>query len=167
MIHEPNVLLLFLRLAVQPIADLADAPIVALDRLRDQLLRYQLQLAPFSGFIDGERGLANGALNRPGGNLTGYNAFIGELGAKGLALLHELVPGAAKIGFPENPSHPAFELTTRDVLTVASVMGVSVQILEARTDREIDAAFASLDQTPTRALLVGSDVFLMSVAGQS
>ena len=60
MIHEARVLLPLLRLAVEPIADVTDAPIVALDRLLDQLLGYQFQLAPFSGFIDGERGLANG-----------------------------------------------------------------------------------------------------------
>ena len=38
-------------------------------------------------------------LNRPGGNLTGFNAFAGELGAKALALLHELIPSIATIGF--------------------------------------------------------------------
>jgi putative ABC transport system substrate-binding protein len=99
------------------------------------------------------------SLNRPGGNLTGYNGFNAELAAKGLALLHELVSGAATIGFLENPSNPVFELTTRDVLGAASAMGLKVQILEAHSDREIDAAFASLVQTQTRALLVGSDVF--------
>jgi hypothetical protein len=45
-------------------------------------------------------------LNRPGGNLTGFNGFVGEFGAKGLALLHELVPSAATIGFLENPEGP-------------------------------------------------------------
>src|SRR5262245_53834974 len=99
------------------------------------------------------------SINRPGGNLTGYNGFNAELGTKGLALFHELVPGAATIGFLENPNHPAFELTTRDVLAAASVMGLKIKILEARTDREIDAAFASLFQAQTGALLVGSDVF--------
>ena len=55
------------------------------------------------------------SLNRPGGNLTGFNALIGELGAKGLALLHELVPGIATIGFLANPNNPAvFELITRE-----------------------------------------------------
>src|SRR6266699_2733867 len=49
------------------------------------------------------------SLNRPGGNLTGFNAFAGELGAKGLALLHELVPGSATIGFLVNPNNPIFE----------------------------------------------------------
>jgi putative ABC transport system substrate-binding protein len=43
------------------------------------------------------------SLNRPGGNLTGFNLFAGELGAKALALLHELVPSATTIGFLENP----------------------------------------------------------------
>jgi putative ABC transport system substrate-binding protein len=102
------------------------------------------------------------SLNRPGANLTGFNGFNADLGSKSLALLHELVPSAATIGFLENPNHPAFEWTTKDVLAAASVMGVRVQILEARTDREIDAAFARLDQTQTRALLVASDVFFNS-----
>jgi len=99
------------------------------------------------------------SLNRPGGNLTGFNSFVGELGAKGLALLHELVPSAATIGFLENPNNPVFELTTRDVLTAASIIGLKVQILKAGTDREIDAAFVSLVQARTGALLVGGDVF--------
>jgi len=103
------------------------------------------------------------SLNRPGGNLTGYNAFIGELGAKGLALLHELMPGIATIGFLENPNNPAvFELKTRDVLAAASVMGLKVHIFNASTDREIDAAFVSLVQARTGALLVGNDVLFNS-----
>jgi putative ABC transport system substrate-binding protein len=103
------------------------------------------------------------SLNRPGGNLTGFNVFTGELGAKGLALLHELVPSTATIGFLENPNNPSiFELMTRDVLTAASVAGLKVQILKASTDREIDAAFVSLVQARTGALLVGADVFFVN-----
>jgi len=97
------------------------------------------------------------SLNRPGGNLTGINAFAVELGAKGLALLHELMPSTATIGFLENPNNPIFE--TRDVLAAAPVLGLKVQILKAGTDREIDAAFVSLVQARTGALLVGGDVF--------
>jgi len=99
------------------------------------------------------------SLNRPGGNLTGHNQFVGELGAKGLALFHDLVPSTATIGFLENPNNPLFELTTRDVLAAAPALGVKIQILRAGTDREIDAAFASLVQARTGALLVGGDVF--------
>src|SRR6516164_8566679 len=99
------------------------------------------------------------SLNRPGGNLTGFNVFDGELGAKALALLHELVPSTATIGFLENPNNPKFELTTRDVLATAAAIGLNVQILKAGTDREIEAVFASLVQARTGALLVGGDPF--------
>src|SRR5262245_59540278 len=64
------------------------------------------------------------SLNRPGGNLTGINGFNGELGAKGLSLLHELVPSIATIGFVENPNNQIFERTTRDVLAATSVLGL-------------------------------------------
>jgi putative ABC transport system substrate-binding protein len=102
------------------------------------------------------------SLNRPGGNLTGFNAFVGEFGAKGLGLLHELVPSAATIGFLENPNNPISELTMRDVLAAAPVIGVSVQILKASTDREIDAAFVSLVQSGIGALFVGNDFLFNS-----
>jgi putative tryptophan/tyrosine transport system substrate-binding protein len=99
------------------------------------------------------------SLNRPGGNLTGFNVVTNELGAKGLALLHEFVPGTETIGFLENPNNPTFDLTTRDVLAAAHVVGLKIQILKASNDREIDAAFQSLVQARTGALLVGNDAF--------
>ena len=100
------------------------------------------------------------SLNRPGGNLTGINSFAVELGAKGLALLHELMPSTATIGFLENPNNRIFAAYyERDVLTAATVIGIKIQILSASTDREIDAAFVSLIQARTGALLVGGDVF--------
>jgi putative ABC transport system substrate-binding protein len=100
------------------------------------------------------------SLNRPGGNLTGFNVFTGELLAKGLALLHELVPGTATIGFLENPNNPIYApYYERDVLTAAPAIGLKIQILKAGTDREIDAAFLSLVQARTGALLVGADAF--------
>src|SRR5262249_48194366 len=103
---------------------------------------------------------AGGDRRQPrGGNLTGFNTFHGELGAKGLALLHELVPSTATIGFLQNPNNPISELTTRDVLAAAPVVGLKLQILKASTDREIDAAFVTLVQEQTGALLVGNDPF--------
>jgi putative tryptophan/tyrosine transport system substrate-binding protein len=98
------------------------------------------------------------SLNRPGGNLTGFNNFSGELGAKGLALLHELLPGIQMIGVLENPTNPASELTTKDVTAAASVLGLKVHILKAETDSEIDAAFASLVQARAGALFVSGDL---------
>jgi putative ABC transport system substrate-binding protein len=106
-------------------------------------------------------GLVN-SLNRPGGNLTGFNGYSGELGAKGLALLHELVPSTEMVGFLGNPNNPIFGLTTRDMLTAARIIGLNVEILKARTDSEIDAAFASTVQTRTGALLVEGDPLFIS-----
>jgi len=103
------------------------------------------------------------SLNRPEGNLTGFNQVNGELEAKALALLHELVPTTAMIGFLENPNNPiVHELTTRDVLAAAAAIGLQIQTFKASTDREIDAAFESLVQARTGALLVGNDVFFNS-----
>jgi putative ABC transport system substrate-binding protein len=102
------------------------------------------------------------SLNRPGGNLTGFNGFNGELGSKGLALLHELVPSAATIGVLANPNNPVSEVTTRDVLAAAPALGLKVHLLKAGTDREIDAAFASLVQARTIALLVAGDFLFNS-----
>jgi len=100
------------------------------------------------------------SLNRPGGNLTGFNQLNGELGAKALALLHELVPSTPTIGFLENPNNPIIhELTARDVQTAAAAIGLEIQTLKAGTDREIDAAFESLVKARTGALLVGNDVY--------
>jgi putative ABC transport system substrate-binding protein len=102
------------------------------------------------------------SLNRPGGNLTGFNSYNGELGAKELALLHELVPGTATIGCLGNPNNPIFELTTRDLLTAAPIIGLKLEILKARTDSEIDAAFESAVQARTGALLVLGDAFFIT-----
>jgi putative ABC transport system substrate-binding protein len=102
------------------------------------------------------------SLNRPGGNLTGFNSFHGELGAKGLALLHELVPSTATIGFLGNPNNPIFELTSRDLLAAARIIGLKVEILKAGTDSEIDAAFASAVQARTGALLVEGDTLFIT-----
>ena len=103
------------------------------------------------------------SFNRPGGNLTGFNQFGIELVAKGLALLHELVPSSTTIGYLGNPNNSIIdELVTRDVLAAAPAMGIRIQILKATTDREIDAAFESLVQARTGALLVGNDAFFNS-----
>jgi ABC-type uncharacterized transport system substrate-binding protein len=99
------------------------------------------------------------SLNRPEGNLTGFNQVSGELGAKGIEVLHELMPNITTIGFLENPRNPIAKLITKDVLTAGHAIGLEIQILHASTDREIEAVFASLVQARTRALLVSNDIF--------
>jgi putative ABC transport system substrate-binding protein len=102
-------------------------------------------------------------LSRPGGNLTGSSSWGPEVSAKGLEVLHELLPAAMSVGFLANPRNSALaELQTRDVLTAGRTIGVEVQVLHASTEAEIDTVFAKLIQTRTGALLVSVDYFLNS-----
>jgi putative ABC transport system substrate-binding protein len=103
------------------------------------------------------------SLARPGGNLTGINLVIGELTAKRLGLLRELVPGAARVAVLVNPANTAnAETTLRDVEPAARAMELQIQILKASTSREIEAAFATFVGERPDALFVGNDAFLIS-----
>jgi putative ABC transport system substrate-binding protein len=103
------------------------------------------------------------SLARPGGNATGINFFTGEVAAKRLELLRELVPGATRVAVLVNPTDAAnTEATTRDVEAAARALGLPIQVLNASTIREIDAAFATLVRERTDALFVGGDAFFLS-----
>jgi ABC-type uncharacterized transport system substrate-binding protein len=107
------------------------------------------------------------SLARPGGNLTGINLFSGELTAKRLEFLREMVPGAARIAVLVNPANATTtETTLRDVQSAAGAMGLQIQVLNASTIREINAAFATLVRERPDAVFVGLDVFLNSRRAQ-
>jgi putative ABC transport system substrate-binding protein len=96
------------------------------------------------------------SLARPGGNLTGVNYFSYELIAKRLELLRELVPAATRVAVLVNPANAeATEPTLRDVEAAARAMGLQIQVLNANTNREIDAAFATVVRERPDALFVG------------
>jgi len=103
------------------------------------------------------------SLARPGGNLTGINFFGSELVAKRLELLRELVPGTARVAVLVNPAYAAnTEVTLRDVEAGAHAIGLQIQVLNASSSREIDAAFATFGRERPDALLVGPDPFFTS-----
>ena len=83
------------------------------------------------------------SIARPGGNVTGINFVNAELTAKRLELLRELVPGATRVAVLVNPANPtSTETTLREVQSAAGAMGLQIQVLNASTSREINAAFA-------------------------
>jgi putative tryptophan/tyrosine transport system substrate-binding protein len=83
------------------------------------------------------------SLARPDGNLTGINFFSGELAAKRLELLHELVPTATRLAVLIDPANPDYaEATVRDVGAAARAIGLQVQVVNASTVRDFNAAFA-------------------------
>ena len=103
------------------------------------------------------------SLARPGGNVTGINFFSGELAAKRLELLHELVPGAARLAVLVNPSNaPNTEITLKDVQAAAGSIGLQIQIVRAGANSEINAAFATILHEGADALFVGQDGFFNS-----
>jgi ABC-type uncharacterized transport system substrate-binding protein len=112
----------------------------------------------FSGDPVG-RGLV-ASLARPGGNVTGINFFTSEVLAKRLGLLHELVPKVGRVVVLVNPTNaPSTESTLRDVPEAARAIGLQIQILNASTSREIEAAFATIAHDGADALFVAPDGF--------
>ena len=102
------------------------------------------------------------SLNRPGGNATGVNFFVAELGSKQLGLLHELLPTATRVGLLVNPNAPPTESVTRDVMAAAARIGLQVDVVEASNSREIETGFGTLVKNRDDALLVGPDAFLLT-----
>jgi putative ABC transport system substrate-binding protein len=103
------------------------------------------------------------SLARPGSNLTGINFLNNELSAKRLELLRELVPAATRVAVLVNPANAAnAEPQLRDVEPAAGAMGLQIQVLNASTSQEIDAAFATLVRERPDALFVGGDPFFVT-----
>jgi putative tryptophan/tyrosine transport system substrate-binding protein len=96
-------------------------------------------------------------LARPEGNLTGITWLAGELSAKRLELLHEMIPGAARIALLIEPNNGVItEAIVRDVEAAARPMGLQIRVLDANTSGEIDAAFATIARERPDALFVGT-----------
>ena len=99
------------------------------------------------------------SLARPDGNLTGVNFFSGELTAKRLEVLRELVPGVARVAILVNPANLTVDSTLRDVETAARAMGLQIKVFNASTSREIDTAFITFVREQPNALFVAQDSF--------
>jgi putative ABC transport system substrate-binding protein len=100
-----------------------------------------------------ETGLVT-SLSRPGGNATGVTNIGGELGAKRLDLLHELVPGATRFALLVNPVTMFAKAMITETQAAAAAVGCQIEAHTASTNREIDAAFASLAQMRAEAIMV-------------
>jgi putative ABC transport system substrate-binding protein len=107
------------------------------------------------------------SLARPGGNLTGVNFLSTELTAKRLELLRELVPGAARVAVLVNPANAMrAAVTVRDLQTAGGAMGLEIQVLNASSSQEINAAFATFVRERPDAVFVGTDAFFTSRRAQ-
>jgi putative ABC transport system substrate-binding protein len=102
------------------------------------------------------------SLSRPGGNLTGAARMNVELEPKRLQMLHELVPTARTVALLVNPANPNAESLAEDTLAAAGTMGIALHVLRARSDRDLDLAFAQLDELAAGGLVIAPDPFFIS-----
>jgi putative ABC transport system substrate-binding protein len=106
-------------------------------------------------------------LARPDGNATGINFFAQEATAKRLGLFHDLVPKATRIAVLVNPANaPVAEVTLRDIPKAARAIGLQIQVLNASTSQEIEAAFATIVRDRADALFIPGDGFFSSRRSQ-
>jgi putative tryptophan/tyrosine transport system substrate-binding protein len=106
-------------------------------------------------------------LAQPGGNVTGTNFFFFEVAAKRLGLLHDLVPKAARIAVLVNPANALnTESILREMPEAARAIGLQIQILNATSRSEIEAAFATIVRERADALFIAPDAFFTSRRGQ-
>jgi ABC-type uncharacterized transport system substrate-binding protein len=101
------------------------------------------------------------SLNRPNGNATGIYMLTASLESKRLELLHEVVPKAAIIGVMVDPNSPDTERQLRELPVAAGSIGQRIVILKAGTEREVEAAFASIPAERIDALLIASSPFYL------
>jgi ABC-type uncharacterized transport system substrate-binding protein len=113
-------------------------------------------------FLTGTDPVAAGlvaSLNRPGANLTGYTVLNTELAPKQLQLLHELIPSAAWFGFLSDPTTRSTRSFIPDLQAAARTLGLQLVIVNARTERDLETAFATFSQQHVGAVLAGSSAF--------
>jgi putative tryptophan/tyrosine transport system substrate-binding protein len=99
------------------------------------------------------------SFNQPGGNVTGVTFLISDLGAKQLEFLHEMVPGAMRVGFLVNPDNPNAETEAAQAQAAAHALGKELLVVNASTEGELENAFATLGRQRVRAVIVSPNVF--------
>jgi putative ABC transport system substrate-binding protein len=120
----------------------------------------------FVGGLDPVKAGLVASLNRPAGNVTGVTFIGASLGAKRLELARELVPNVGIIALLTHPNSADALEELRDLNTAAKAIGQELLVVSATSDRDFEAAFASIVQHRAGALLIGQDPFLFQAGGQ-
>src|SRR6188768_2816733 len=80
------------------------------------------------------------SLARPGGNVTGFSAYVTELAGKRVELLKEAFPSTDRVGFLQNMDNPVAPPQWQAVEEAARALGISAELLDVRTAQDIEAA---------------------------
>jgi putative tryptophan/tyrosine transport system substrate-binding protein len=101
------------------------------------------------------------SLNRPGGNLTGTTIMTLEMASKRVDLVRQVAPNAASVAMLINPKFPPASAEAREVQNAARALGIEINLLNASTESEIDAAFTNIVEQRNGALIIGTDPLLL------
>jgi putative ABC transport system substrate-binding protein len=96
------------------------------------------------------------SLSRPGANVTGNASLAAELAPKRLQLLRELIPNASRFGVLADPTFPRIESTIADLQAAGRALGLQLIVVSARTDSDLEPAFATFSQQRVAAILVAN-----------
>jgi putative ABC transport system substrate-binding protein len=88
--------------------------------------------------------------------------YPSELAAKSVQLLRRLLPSATLIGYLINPSTPAASIYTAEASAAANALGISIRILSASTEQELDELFATLPKSGISGLAIPAEPFFDS-----
>jgi putative ABC transport system substrate-binding protein len=104
------------------------------------------------------------SFSRPGGNVTGATSLGATvIAAKGLELMHELIPAARIMGLLVNPTNPLIaEPQERELSSAAHAFGLEIHILKASTERDFEGVFAKLVDLQASGLVISADAFFTS-----
>jgi putative ABC transport system substrate-binding protein len=94
------------------------------------------------------------SLGRPGGNITGMSLFNTEIAAKQVELMRELVPEAKTFGFLLNPDNPNAHAVKEKVQAAATALAVTLHVLAARAETEIEPALEEAARLRVGALAI-------------
>ena len=100
------------------------------------------------------------SLARPGGNITGFSAYDGELAAKWAQLLKEVAPGVTRVAVIFNPdTAPQARLLNPAVATAAASLGMTATFAPVHDDAGVEAAIAAVAREPGGGVITLPDSF--------
>jgi putative tryptophan/tyrosine transport system substrate-binding protein len=99
------------------------------------------------------------SLNRPGANVTGSATLVSDVAPKRLQLLREVIPNSTLFGVLVDPAFPPTQSTIADLQAAARNLGLQLVVANARTDSDLETAFATFLHQRVGAVLVGDSTF--------
>jgi putative ABC transport system substrate-binding protein len=104
------------------------------------------------------------SFNRPAGNVTGATRLTTQLMPKRIGVMLDLIPNASKIGLLLNPDSIQAAEQIEEIRTATGARNLGFVLGEARSDAELDAAFAALMHAGAAAVIEGSDPVFIGAA---